>query len=383
MKRIFLLLLFTCSISYAAVPERWPDGCDPAEVGVRLAEQFLSTSPEAYAPVGYDGSYPIGSGNNVHYSTVSLWTNALEFARMNGFSDLERRLIDNFEPFYTEKKWICSTASHVDHSIFGAVPLEIYLLNGDRRALALGRHYADLQWAEPVPEADPKPGSAPFERQVEYWMDGYSHQTRMWIDDMYMITFLQTQAYRVTGDYNYIERTGKEMVMYLNELQNEDGLFYHAPDAPYVWGRGDGWMAAGMALLLENLHKDSEYYAPIMNGYRKMMASLLRYQREDGLWGQLVNEPDSWGETSSSAMFCFAFLKGVHNGWLRKGTYGKAARKAWISLCSHLDEHANIDSVCIGTGKKNDHQHYIDRPKVNGDPHGQAPMMWICRELSR
>lgn len=60
---------------------------------------------------------------------------------------------------------------------------------------------------------------------------------------MYMITIVQTEAYLVTGDRKYIDRAVKEMVMYLDKLQNKNGLFFHAPDVPYYWGRGDGWMA--------------------------------------------------------------------------------------------------------------------------------------------
>lgn len=41
----------------------------------------------------------------------------------------------------------------------------------------------------------------------------------------------------------YVERAAKEMAMYLDELQRLNGLFYHAPDVPYFWGRGNGWMA--------------------------------------------------------------------------------------------------------------------------------------------
>ena len=115
-----------------------------------------------------------------------------------------------------------------------------------------------------------------------------------------------------------------------------------------------------------------------------MMETLLRFQRADGLWNQLVDRPEdprNWGETSCSAMFAYAFVTGVKRGWLPKESYGPAFRKAWLALCDHLDEFANISDVCVGTGKKNDLQYYFDRPRVNGDPHGQAPMLWISSVL--
>lgn len=135
-------------------------------------------------------------------------------------------------------------------------------------------------------------------------------------------------------------------------------------------------MAGGMALILSNLDKNDPYYDKVFQGYKDMMATLLKFQRKDGLWGQLVNEPESWGETSGTAMFTYAFIVGCKHGWLDHKTYLPAAVKAWKVLCSKLDKHANIADVCIGTGKKNDHQYYLDRERINGDPHGGAPMMW-------
>ena len=51
----------------------------------------------------------------------------------------------------------------------------------------------------------------------------------------------------------YLDRDAKEMVAYLDKLQQPNGLFYHAPDVPFFWGRGDGWFAAGMAEMLRDL----------------------------------------------------------------------------------------------------------------------------------
>src|SRR5437868_15492337 len=83
--------------------------------------------------------------------------------------------------------------------------------------------------------------------------------------------------------------------------------------------------------------------ARILAGYRRMMASLLKYQGEDGLWRQLIDHPESWPETSSTGMFTFAMITGVKNGWLERKAYGPAARKAWLGRVEHLDENANID----------------------------------------
>lgn len=134
-------------------------------------------------------------------------------------------------------------------------------------------------------------------------------------------------------------------------------------------------------MILQYLTPEHECYQPILEGYLKMMETLLANQHENGLWGQLVNDPESWEETSCSAMFTFGFLQGIKHGWLDKKTYGPAAKKAWIKLCSMLDEYGNIPDVCVGTGAFDSRDYYLARPRVNGDSHGQAPMLWICNAL--
>ncbi|MBQ7268314.1 MAG: glycoside hydrolase family 88 protein [Bacteroidales bacterium] len=354
----------------------------PRRIGNRIIRQFLSADPMAYAPKGFDGPYKVGKGNSVHYAVASLWANALAFARRTEDGMLEKKLTDKFEPFFGTLASRLNRDDHVDFSIFGIVPLEIYLLGGDKRAYALGMHYADHQWETPTGNPDPSdgtaPGNLPEEQQLELLSQGYSPQTRFWIDDMYMISALQRQAYRVTGDKAYIERAAREMLLYMQKLQRENGLFYHAPDVPFYWGRGDGWMAAGLPLLLSSLPEDDPCFAPLLESYRKMMSTLLKFQRPDGLWGQLLDDPEVWPETSCSAMFAYAFIEGVKHGWLEDARYGAAARKAWRTLCARLDAYGNLSDICVGTSRKNSREWYLGRTRVNGDPHGQAAMLWIC-----
>jgi rhamnogalacturonyl hydrolase YesR len=120
-----------------------------------------------------------------------------------------------------------------------------------------------------------------------------------------------------------------------------------------------------------------------MEGYKKMMVSLLKYQDENGTWRQLIDQSDSWNETSGTGMFAFAMITGVKNGWLDKNIYGAAARKAWLGLISYIDKSDDLHEVCEGTNKKNDRQYYFDRKRNIGDLHGQAPVLWCASALLR
>ena len=384
------LVLTDAPISFEPSPHaavEWPAARDPARISRRIAAQLLSTSPHDYRPKGFVGKQGYGWDRMIQYSVVSLWVNALECARLSGDRALERELTGRYLDYLPGGRFEskCSRPYHVDDAIFGALPLEVYLLSGDRRCLEQGLRYADIQFAEPCEGTINERHALSENVQRKLFAAGYSPQTRLWIDDMYMITALQSQAFRATGRREYIDRAAKEMVLYLHKLQIKDGpdagLFYHAPESPFVWGRGAGWMAAGMTLVLSCLPEDSEYRGEIMAGYRLMMAKLLEHQRANGLWGQLVNDAASWDETSGSAMFAYAFIVGTRRGWLEGDAYLDAAGRAWSALTAKLDEDFNLRDVCEGTGHKNDRDWYMNRARQTGDPHGQAPMLWICREL--
>ena len=141
-------------------------------------------------------------------------------------------------------------------------------------------------------------------------------------------------------------------------------------------------MAAAMAMVLRELGEGHPCRAKILAEYRAMMAELLRLQRKSGLWGQLVDDAESWDETSGSAMFAYAIAEGVNRGLFASAAEYVAARdRAYAALVSRLDERANLSDVCVGTGARNNREWYMNRSRINGDPHGQAPLLWLCRAI--
>jgi len=332
----------------------WPKGCSPQEVGKRIAENFLSRPNMLMPPDGV-----------IHYSQVCTWYGALTLAQLTGDASLQTALVRRYDELMApENARLIPRREHVDYSVFGVLPLQIYLQTGDTNALALGKAKADEQWENPR-------------------ADGLSSETRFWIDDMYMISVLQVQAYRATGDKAYLDRAAKEMVVYLDKLQQPNGLFFHGNEGHFFWGRGNGWMAAGMTELLRDLPKDNPNYSRIMEGYRKMMAALLKYQDANGMWHQLVDHPEAWPEASCTGMFTFALITGVKNGWLDPATYGPAARKGWLGLVSYLNADGNVRDVCLGMGQKPTAEGYLKAKRGDGDFHGQAPILWCASALLR
>lgn len=334
----------------------WSAGSSPKEVGKKVGENFVArkldfeTNPKR---------------KYVIYPEICAWYGSLTVADLSKDKSLQTKLIGKFDQLLTpEYRNRISPDAHVDYRMFGSAPLEIYMQTKDRKYLTLGQDLADKQWDKTTP-------------------DGITAEARYWVDDMYMINIVQIQAYRATKDKKYLDRAALSSVAYLDKLQQPNGLFFHAPDSQYYWGRGNGWFAAGMAELLRSMPKNHPQRARIMKGYQTMMASLLKYQTENGLWRQLIDVPESWEETSGTGMFAFAMVTGVKEKWLDAKTYGPAARKAWLGLVKHIDENGNVTDVCVGTNKGFSVQYYLDRERKTGDLHGQAPVLWTASALMR
>jgi len=329
----------------------WPKGRSPEDVGLHVAQHFV-TSPHM-------------SSRPIIYPEFCAWYGALEFARVTGNKDLASDLIRRFQPMLTPaESALIPDRRHVDEEIFGILPLEIYMMTHEEKYLKMGLFYADRQWDAPT-------------------SDGLSAETRFWIDDMYMMMILQLQAYRATNDAKYIDRAALEMSAYLDKLQEPNGLFHHAADVPIFWSRGNGWVAAGMTEMLSSLPEDHPQRARILAGYRAMMKALVANQGKDGMWRQLMDDDAAWPESSGSAMFTFALVTGVKRGWLDRATYGPPARHAWIAVSGYVDQNWDVTDVCEGTNKINDKQFYLLRKRKTGDFHGQAPLMWAATALAR
>jgi rhamnogalacturonyl hydrolase YesR len=340
----------TPSHSAPAAFQNLPANCAPKSVGEQVCTNFLAR--KIYR----------NSAGYIVYPEVCAAFGALRFADAAGDAALEQKLIARYEFILTpEGSQSVSTNRHVDYHVFGVLPLEIYLLNGDRRFRDLGLHMADDQWADPRP-------------------DGLAQETRWWVDDCFMLGTLQIQAYRATHDAKYADHVATELAAYLDKLQQPNGLFYHADVSPHFWGRGNGWFAVALAEVLSSLPPDHPKYARLMTGYQTMMAALKKYQAPSGLWRQLVDNDQAWGETSCTGMFTYALIVGAKHGWL-DASYADVARRGWIGLCGKIDATGAVRDVCVGTNQKDDTQYYLDRPRATGDLHGQAPILWCAWAL--
>lgn len=310
-----------------------------------------------------------------HYKVACAWSGALALSGILREDDLLDQLIDCYDSFKHSYSELLQGRGHVDNNVFGIVPLEIYLQCSKADFLTEGIELADHQIAN------------------------LEHQIRYAIDDMFMMPRLQIQVYRATKNATYLDTAASMLSLYIRELQQQDGLFFHHRDFPHKWGRGNGWVASGFASILPFLPESHQHYSDILKGYRLMMKGLKETQiisgEGKGLWKQIVDSQDSrnWPESSGSAMFAYALICGIKQGILDEGKYFPVFQNAWNGLKKQLREDGSLGNISKWAYKPESHpesgnrydgdeeNYYFERERLCGDYHGQAPLMWVLGEL--
>ncbi len=177
------------------------------------------------------------------------------------------------------------------------------------------------------------------------------HDRWCWCDALFMSPPVLTKLAAVTGDKKYLDFMNSEFWKTTEYLYDkEEHLFYR--DSRYFtmkedngkkvfWSRGNGWVIAGIARVLQNMPADYPSRPQYIKLFKEMAAKIARIQPDDGLWRPSLLDPGSYPsqESSGSGFFCYALTWGINNGILDRKVYLPVIKKAWKGLTGsvHLD----------------------------------------------
>lgn len=113
------------------------------------------------------------------------------------------------------------------------------------------------------------------------------------------------------------------------------------------WSRGNGWVFAGLALILSDMPKDYPNRFFYEQLYMHMASRIKQLQPDDGLWRTSLLSPESFdhGEVSGSGFHTFALAWGINNGLLNKSIYKPVVLKAWKAIAACQKEDGKVGWV--------------------------------------
>lgn len=210
----------------------------------------------------------------------------------------------------------------------------------------------------------------------------------LWLDDMFMGVPAIAQMGKLTGDAKYYDEAVKQVLSFADKMFNKDkGVFMHGwvesmPTHPeFRWARANGWAFMAMAELLEVLPENHPQRAKVLQLYREHARGLASYQSGSGFWHQLLDRSDSYLETSATAIYTYAYARGINRGWIDGKTYGPMTLLAWNAVTTKVNPKGQVEGTCVGTGMAFDPAFYYHRPTSAFAAHGYGPVLLAGAEV--
>src|SRR5512134_2877280 len=247
-------------------------------------------------------------------------------------------------------------------------------------------------------------------------VNGFWHKQiypyQMWLDGIYMAgPFLSEYALRFHEPEAFADVVHQIILIEKHTRDEKTGLLYHAWDeskaqrwcdpetglSKFFWGRGVGWYVMAIVDVLDHLPHDHARRSDLIAILDRTAAAVVKVQDETtGLWYQILDLPAREGnylEASASAMFVYAFAKGVRNGYLAQD-YLLSARRGYHGLLQNLikiDSQGllTLEKVCGGAGlggepyRDGSFEYYVTEKIIPNDPKGVGPFMLAALEMER
>ena len=179
-----------------------------------------------------------------------------------------------------------------------------------------------------------------------YEADSEVHDYWWWADALYMVMPVMTKMYKLTGDTKYLRKL-YENILYSDSIMLDYETRLYFRDGKYVypkhktangkkdfWARGDGWVLAGLAKVLQDMPETYVRQPFFVEKYVNLARAVKKIQQPQGHWTRSMMDPKQAPdyETSGTAFFCYGLLWGVNNGYLSKKEFAPTIEKAWNYL---------------------------------------------------
>lgn len=211
-----------------------------------------------------------------------------------------------------------------------------------------------------------------------------NHQ-QLWDDTLMMSVLPLAKIGKLLNRPQYVEEAKYQFLVHIQHLmERESGLWFHGWTfegkhnfAKARWARGNSWLTIVIPEFLELLDLP-QYDATrrfLVQVLECQVAALAACQHESGLWHTLLDDPNSYLESSATAGFAFGILKSVRKRYI-DGKYLQVAEKALQGVVKQINTDGELMQVSFGTAMGKNLDYYRQVP-LTSMPYGQA-MAILC-----
>jgi len=270
---------------------------------------------------------------NIDWTYAALYDGLLAASKATGDSRYHDRVLE----VARQNHWSLGPRfAHADDEAIGLTYLAFHAEQPDQERIAPTREGMDKLLARPD---DPK---------TNLWW---------WCDALYMAPPVLAQLSVTTADPKYRNFMDHEWWLTSAALYDPaEHLFYRddrfltmkeANGQKVFWSRGNGWVLAGLAMVLQRMPKDFPNRDKYVAQYRDMAERISGLQQADGLWRASLLDPGAYPnpEISGSAFFTYAMAWGMNNGLLDRKKYLPVVTRAWHGMLAHVYEDGRLGSI--------------------------------------
>ncbi len=182
---------------------------------------------------------------------------------------------------------------------------------------------------------------------------------QMWLDGLYMAEPFYAMYAQLNNEQQAFDDIANQFIWVARHTRDaRTGLYYHGWDesrqmpwadsltgcSPSFWGRAMGWYVMGLVDALEYFPRQHPKRTELLAILKDVSNGLLKWRdKKSHLWYLVLDQGSRAGnyfESSSAAMFTYAFAKGARLKYLDK-KFAVEARRSFDAILRH---HVSVDS---------------------------------------
>ncbi len=240
------------------------------------------------------------------------------------------------------------------------------------------------EWAEWIMKELPRTKEGGFQHITS---DTVNEQ-ELWDDTLVMTVLFLANYGRMVKNEEFMEEAKYQFLLHIKYLTDKKtGLWFHGWTfcdnhnfSEALWGRGNCWVTIAIPELLNMVPCEGSVRRFLIEALQLQVSALKELQEPSGMWHTLIDDRDSYLESSASCGFSYGILRAVHLGYLDEA-YKECSYKSLDAILSRITEEGIVNQVSYGTAMGRGEKQFYKNIEIKSMPYGQALAMLFLLEI--